>query len=129
MTCREKATKEHPELVSDEYGGGVRGCPDDKEYGYLESPRYCNDNRCILDVLCKECWDRDIPETTNLIIGDEKVEHPDTDIPKTEEKKIVYAHIFNPEQNVNGEECVNVSRDEITSLNELINKTPHPRLW
>ena len=55
MTCREKLTLEHPELVDIIYASGCKGCPND--YGYLPP----NETLCILDK-CRACWDREIPE-------------------------------------------------------------------
>lgn len=56
MTCREKLSKEHPDLVDDIYAGGCSNCP--STYGYLVRPDYCGlcDNDCYL------CWGREIPE-------------------------------------------------------------------
>ena len=72
MTCREKLKLEHPEFVSNEYGGGCKSCPD--TYGYIkgaiaDGPKclrsFTNNNR----IGCYECWDRpvegeELPEKT-----------------------------------------------------------------
>lgn len=76
MTFREKLLQEHPEkkpLRITEIG-----CPDD--YGYEEKrPCWSKDNGRDYDP-CWKCWNRPMLKT-NLVIGDSKVEHPDTDIP------------------------------------------------
>lgn len=58
MTCREKLTIEHPESVGKDHEGGCRACP--STYGYLENPDDC----CKLR--CRDCWDREIPETPHI---------------------------------------------------------------
>lgn len=58
MTFREKLMQEHPECVSENYGGGCIGCP--KCYGYEE---HCNPSCVVSEVTCTECWDREIPGT------------------------------------------------------------------
>lgn len=59
MTCREKLKIEHPEHVSETWGGGCFCCPN--KYGYLDKPDYCaNPDRDDDD--CERCWDREIPE-------------------------------------------------------------------
>ena len=57
MTCREKLSIEHPELIDDCYIGGCSSCP--SGFGYLDDPDYCNNNPGL--TMCKECWDREIP--------------------------------------------------------------------
>lgn len=77
MTLIEKVRKEHP----DEMNSFDRPlyCP--TKYGYAGQPSYCGDiDYGDANKRCAECWNREIPET-NLVIGDSKVEHPDTDIP------------------------------------------------
>ena len=61
MTCREKLAIERPEKVRIECRGGCRGCPSD--YGYMADPIYCG--RTV--ETCTRCWDRDIPEETNVL--------------------------------------------------------------
>ena len=74
MTAREKLEKEHPVCVDESKLGGCVGCP--SEYGYLKDPNNC----AMIDEICRKCWDREVPETPKgLHIGDERVEHPDTD--------------------------------------------------
>lgn len=72
MTCREKLKIQHPEYVvhdyiSDKesiglfgsnYAGGCKGCP--SNYGYLDEPEWCDGT----SSRCAECWDREIPETS-----------------------------------------------------------------
>lgn len=59
MTCREKLMIEHPGEVDECYGGGCCGCPDER--GYLAAPEGCD--RRGGDTTCRDCWDREIPET------------------------------------------------------------------
>lgn len=58
MTCRERLAKEHPEKINSKYAGGCKGCPDD--HNYLPAPEYCRKYPDV--VICKKCWDREIPE-------------------------------------------------------------------
>lgn len=75
MTCKEKLAKEHPEWTEEKIDKHVRfGCP----LNYIDRPAYCGVGK---DSHCEQCWDREIPEERGCIIGDEKVEHPDTDLP------------------------------------------------
>ena len=67
MTYREKLKQEHPENVSDIYAGGCKGCP--KTYGYgpeddatRETCIAQQKSRGISKELCRQCWDRKIPE-------------------------------------------------------------------
>ena len=89
MTFREKLLQEHPEkkpLRITEIG-----CPDD--YGYEEKrPCWSKDNGRDYDP-CWKCWNRSMLKT-NLLIGDSKVEHPDTDI--TEEIINKFNSVGNP---------------------------------
>lgn len=89
MTFREKLLQEHPEkkpLRITEIG-----CPDD--YGYEEKrPCWSKDNGRDYDP-CWKCWNRPMLKT-NLLIGDSKVEHPDTDI--TEEVIDKFNSVGNP---------------------------------
>ena len=56
MTCREKLMMEHPEKIDPKAVGGCRDCP--STYGYLDDPKWCGYSR----ELCRDCWDREIPE-------------------------------------------------------------------
>jgi len=87
-TFREKLIQEHPEKKTLRIT--AVGCPADYDYEHYENDHF----KCPPGVVrCEECWDREIPET-NLVVGDSKVEHPDTDISeKKEENKMIYAHI------------------------------------
>lgn len=72
MTCREKLKLEHPEyvikdytsdkdslfLLGSNYAGGCKGCP--STYGYMADPDWCDGT----SSRCSECWDREIPETS-----------------------------------------------------------------
>lgn len=60
MTCREKLAKEKPEFIIPNRPGGCYGCP--HLYGYLSKPSYCSKIFVYGAVLCKMCWDREIPE-------------------------------------------------------------------
>lgn len=67
MTYREKLKQEYPENVSDIYAGGCKGCP--KTYGYGPEDGATRET-CITQQkfmwinkeLCRQCWDREIPE-------------------------------------------------------------------
>lgn len=63
MTCREKLTIEHPDLVGEQIIGGCWACPN--LYGYMPKPAYCM-NGSDTDM-CTQCWDREIPGTESLI--------------------------------------------------------------
>ena len=56
MTCREKIAATNPDAISDEYIGGVEGCP--SEHGLLNAPDVCDSS----EECCRTCWDREIPE-------------------------------------------------------------------
>ena len=81
MTCKEKLRQDHPEMSEFEFGLTIGSkCPGD--FGYPEDPaRYCKfdaDN-------CNECWNQEIPEEGDIMIGD-KLFHKD-DIPICNELK------------------------------------------
>lgn len=73
MTFRERWVKEHP---GEEFRIGYVRCPSNHGYRPKETVNDCK------PVTCTQCWDREIPEKRGCIIGDEKIEHPDTDIPE-----------------------------------------------
>ena len=77
MTCKEKAAEQYPFAVGDEFCGGVSGCPSSLQYRYADPIEGCDGSQ----EKCTECWNREIPET--------------------EEKKTIYAHILSPEPNAN----------------------------
>ena len=58
MTCRERLSKERPDLINN---GRMLGCPDD--YGYLEKPKVCSMTQMVKDddEVCQKCWNREIP--------------------------------------------------------------------
>ena len=130
MTCREKLKLEHPDKVDVRFRGDCLGCPD--HYGYLDRPE------CHL-ISCFDCWDREIPES-GLIVGDEKIEHPDTDIPvKTmvenaledmdKDMDEVINGLFvgderleHPDTDIRHEDAPRISRDDITQLLETVDK-------
>lgn len=77
MTFREKLLQDHPEKRPLKFT--AIGCPDD--YGYEEQrPCWSKENGRDYEP-CFKCWNRPMPKT-NLVVGDSKVEHPDTDMPK-----------------------------------------------
>lgn len=91
MTAREKLGLEHPDHATTACFGGCWHCP--SYYGYLEDPEWCGTVgiKETRNDVCRRCWDREIPEevpcgdpTGGLIVGDEKIEHPDTDISEEE---------------------------------------------
>ena len=71
MTCREKLKIEHPCEEGEEWIGGCCGCP--RDYDYLGKPSYCDPGGN--DEMCRQCWDREIPETESLPTAD-NVNHP-----------------------------------------------------
>jgi hypothetical protein len=84
MTCLEKLLLDHPEFEGVVEQKIDDCCPSD--FGYSPVPEDCN------SISCRTCWNREIPEEKKIvyahigpfgepgiIIGDEKVEHPDTD--------------------------------------------------
>lgn len=74
MTYREKLAEEHPQHISDLYGGGCYGCP--HEYGYtfktedVSTMGCANDGAC--DATCAKCWDREMPDKCpiDIRVGD-----------------------------------------------------------
>ena len=54
MTFRAKLKEEHPEKIDERCAGGCIGCP--SNYGYEENYN-CN------GVTCKDCWNREMPNT------------------------------------------------------------------
>lgn len=81
MTCREKLAIEHPYRLNQHAIGGADQCP--QSYGYMPIPDFCpfrNGGEANHED-CTRCWDRKLSEESGLIVGDEKVEHPDTDTP------------------------------------------------
>lgn len=83
MTCREKLALERPDKISPGSPGGCYACP--ISYGYLERPDYCTDASNVHGDRCDECWNREIPEEGDIMIGD-KLYHKD-DIPICNELK------------------------------------------
>lgn len=65
MTCREKLKLEYPEDVNPDFVGGCRDCP--CTYGYLGDSDECDGGR--RDETCRKCWDREIPDTKPLELG------------------------------------------------------------
>lgn len=64
MTCRERLKIEHPECIDTKCEGGCLGCP--SAYGYLTDPPYCSETCSVNSDICTKCWDREIPEETEL---------------------------------------------------------------
>ena len=61
MTMREWMEKAYPESVSEKYIGGVSGCPNHYIFRTVTCPKRKPYIR--VDDLCRECWDRAIPES------------------------------------------------------------------
>jgi len=60
MTMWDRLRKEHPELIGDQFAGGVALCPED--LGYEDkSPCIClkNYNEKDASAACRKCWDRE----------------------------------------------------------------------
>ena len=113
MTCKEKLKLEHPDKVNIRFMGDCLGCPD--HYGYLDRPE-CHLTNCL------DCWEREIPEAcpdmvaaaqadmekdmdeviNGLFVGDERLEHPDTDI--------------------HHKDAPRISREEVTELINIVEK-------
>lgn len=68
MTCRERLVIERPDNIRPDSPGGCYACP--CTYGYLERPEYCKDVSNRYGDRCDECWDREIPEEGDIMIGD-----------------------------------------------------------
>ena len=64
MTAREKVTQEHPDKLTRDHFGGVKGCPHD--YGYLPQNKLCAEHEFDYPSIsnCEDCWNREIPEET-----------------------------------------------------------------
>lgn len=67
MTFREKATLEHPDYFNDGVWGGVLGCP--CHMGY-ENHSVMFDTCTASPENCRACWDREIPEVSDMSIRD-----------------------------------------------------------
>lgn len=66
MTFKEKLAQEHPQRINQNAMGGCDGCP--CEYGYEKENRDCN---CSSDLGCKECWNREMPDTPATMTAEE----------------------------------------------------------
>ena len=66
MKLRDKVKELEPELVNDEYIGGVSGCPDD--YEYLEGHYVIDYDNChdSAKVDCEKCWSQEYIEVDNV---------------------------------------------------------------
>lgn len=53
---------EHPDSINETHAGGCEGCPSD--FGYLDNPQDF-DGDCVIN--CMQCWDREIPETSEEV--------------------------------------------------------------
>jgi len=60
MTFIEKLKQDHPDCVSENWGGGAKGCPCD--YGY-EPPEHREAGCCVHpgNLDCDVCWNREMP--------------------------------------------------------------------
>ena len=68
MTYKEKLMKEHPDHVHED--GWCEGCPNTYGYNDGEKEGFCS------NVNCRDCWDREMPETeeaNSLVVEKEKV--------------------------------------------------------
>lgn len=65
MTRREFMEKNHPDVVGDNFRGGVLACP--RNYRDLAdidpSVAKCSSIRCGMNPECTACWNQEIPET------------------------------------------------------------------
>lgn len=117
MTCKEKLIADHPDWDEGKIQAAIGfNCPDNYECG--SKPKWCTGE----DDTCEDCWNREIPEAypdmvaaakadmekdvndviNGLFVGDERLEHPDTDI--------------------HHEDTVQLSRDDVTKLLETVDK-------
>ena len=89
MTCREKFDKDNHDVgvcMTDH-------CPSD--FGYMDDPPSC------MDIGCRNCWDREIPEKPKVVdIGNGVLRsgpHKEPWTPKKkEENKLIYKHVGEP---------------------------------
>ncbi len=95
MTFREKLEKEHPEDVGERYVGGCRGCPHGYGYEKEHNKAFCNRKDVTVEVRCRECWDRVIPEQKA-----EKKEKPKKEEPKYYNGKVVCVQSENDDYTV-----------------------------
>lgn len=65
MTYREKVAIEQPLRISAAYAGGVQGCPEDIMTGD-DCPYSPTSWGCPRSISCRDCWDREIPETEKI---------------------------------------------------------------
>lgn len=117
MTCLEKFKADHPDWGEEKIQATIKfHCPD--TWGYLPNPSWCRGS----NSRCEDCWNRELPEAypdmvaaaqadmekdmdeviNGLFVGDERLEHLDTDI---------YHY-----------ETVQLSRDDVTKLLETVDK-------
>ena len=64
MTCKEKLALEHPEHLNPNFWAGTDTCPD--VFGYADKPDYCGNSNMSCNERCTMCWDRAIPETSDI---------------------------------------------------------------
>lgn len=66
MTRKEWMLKNHPDVVSDRFKGGVAGCPGSHQdlVDFDLSSTGLSSTRCGMYPDCTTCWDQEIPETT-----------------------------------------------------------------
>ena len=70
MTRIEKVAEIRPDLIGNEYIGGVFSCPDDSRYDFLNIPELVclcekSDSPAPTAELCKKCWDTEYLEDSN----------------------------------------------------------------
>lgn len=99
MTCLGKFKADHPDWSEEKIQATIKfHCPD--TWGYLPNPSWCKGGY----IMCEDCWNREIPEVypdmiaaaladmekdmdevvNGLFVGDERLEHPDTDVYRSE---------------------------------------------
>lgn len=66
MTRKEWMLENHPDIVCNNFKGGVLGCPSNhRDLADIDpSAVKCNSIRCGMNPECTACWNQEIPETT-----------------------------------------------------------------
>lgn len=112
MTCIEKYMEtctEDPKVIVRDF------CPHWPPHRYLPQPDECiNANGVTIDY-CERCWNREIPEETKTIVA----HMPPFD---TVEDSV------SESTNFENKRAINISRDEITELHEIVKKAMEPQI-
>lgn len=69
MTLKEMVELIEPECVSENYAGGVTGCP--QNYGYLDEEGLCKGSGD--STRCEECWSREFRRAEFVRQGEWKI--------------------------------------------------------